>query len=161
MLGWRAIQPAEKSSELHARAAARGPTEQTSLAPLPTLQQLQNKTASRRDGRRLHLGLALGCGGEIAEPLEVLALLLVTRRQLEQPRGGAAENVVLGLLREERQVVDRRGQIEIPVRIIRRVKELRLGVDHTEGALQRLAVLYLHRLRGIVHVAHVVRRLLL
>src|SRR3954447_25269637 len=45
-----------------------------------------------------------GRGGEIAELLQVLFLLLVARRQLEQARRGAAEDVVLGLFREERQV---------------------------------------------------------
>src|SRR5690349_13396600 len=45
---------------------------------------------------------------EIAEAAEILFLLFVARRQLEQPRGVAAEDVVLGLLGEERQVVDRR-----------------------------------------------------
>src|SRR6202012_5583978 len=60
-------------------------------------------------------------GGEIAELLQVGLLLLVARRQLEQARGGAAEDVVLGLLRQERQVVDGRRQVEVPVRIVRRV----------------------------------------
>src|SRR5712691_846839 len=46
-----------------------------------------------------------GSGGEIAEFDHVLFLLLVARRQLEQARRGAAEDVVLALLRDERQVV--------------------------------------------------------
>src|SRR4029077_5059329 len=78
---------------------------------------------------------------EIAEFLEVLLLLVVARRQLEQPRRGAAENVVLGLLRQEGQVVDRARQVEIPVRVIRGVEQLGLGVDHAEGAFERLAIL--------------------
>src|ERR1700730_16635436 len=65
-------------------------------------------------------------GGEIAELLQICLLLLVARRQLEQARRGAAEDVVLGLLRQERQVVDGRRQIKIPVRIVGGVKELRL-----------------------------------
>src|SRR5262249_33670607 len=73
--------------------------------------------------------------GEIAEPLEVLFLLLVARRQLEQARRGAAEDVVLRLLRQERQVRDGRGQIEVPVRIVRGVHQLRLRIDHAERAL--------------------------
>src|ERR1051326_2540810 len=44
---------------------------------------------------------------EIAEPLQVLPLLRVARRQFEEPRRGAAEDVVLRLLGEERQVPDR------------------------------------------------------
>src|SRR5262249_1842579 len=68
----------------------------------------KNKTTSRPDpgGGRCAQSAALGRGGEIAEPLEVLFLFLVARRQLEQARRGAAEDVVLGLLREEGQVVD-------------------------------------------------------
>src|SRR5262249_20275702 len=86
-------------------------------------------------------------GGEIAEPLQVLFLLVVARRQLEQARRRAAENIVLGLLRQERQVPDRRRQVEIPMRIVRRIEELRLGIHHAERALHRVVVLNLHRLR--------------
>src|SRR5262245_53675670 len=42
----------------------------------------------------------------IAEPDQILFLLLVARLQLEQACRGAAENVVLALFGEERQVVD-------------------------------------------------------
>src|SRR5262245_65990859 len=98
--------------------------------------QEQAKTASRLSGRRLLLDAFLfnrsGGGGEIAEPLEVLLLLLVARRQLEQARRGAAQDVVLGLLRQELQVVDGCGQIEVPVWIVRRVEQLRLRIDHAE-----------------------------
>src|SRR6187200_2993552 len=73
-------------------------------------------------------------GHEIAEAAEVLFLLLVARRQLVQARGVAAEDVVLGLLREERQVPDRRRQVEIPMRIVGGVEELRFRIDHAEGA---------------------------
>jgi hypothetical protein len=41
--------------------------------------------------------------GELAEPDQVLLLPLVAGRQLEEARGGAAEDIVLGLLGEERQ----------------------------------------------------------
>src|SRR6185437_9490479 len=51
---------------------------------------------------------------QIAEALQIGLMLVVTRRQLEQARGGAADDVVLGLLGEERQVPDGRRQIEIP-----------------------------------------------
>jgi hypothetical protein len=44
----------------------------------------------------------LGHGGEIAEFLEIRLLRLVARRQLEQPRRGATQDIVLGLLRQER-----------------------------------------------------------
>src|SRR5580692_12948453 len=72
------------------------------------------KTNARREAGHQHLGPALAdkaansrrVGGEIAELLQVRLLLLVARRQLEQARRGAAEDVVLGLLRQERQVVD-------------------------------------------------------
>src|SRR4029078_11995222 len=76
-------------------------------------------------------------GGWIAEFLEVRFLLVVARRQLEQSRRSAAENIVLGLLRQERQIVDRARQVEIPVRIVRGIQQLGLGVDHAEGAFER------------------------
>ena len=58
--------------------------------------------------------------------------------------------------------MDRARQIHVPVRIVRGVQQLRLGIDHLEGELQRLAVVHhLHRLGGEKHVAHVVARLLL
>src|SRR5262245_29734777 len=90
--------------------------------------RIENKTASRLPGRRsglTPLSLCLGGGGQIAELLQVGLLLLVARRQLEQARRGAAQDVVLRLLRQELQVVDGRGQVEIPVRVVRRVEELR------------------------------------
>ena len=57
-------------------------------------------------------------GDEIAKSFQILFLLRVARRELEEPRRGAAEDVVLALLRKERQVPDGRRQIEIPVRIV-------------------------------------------
>src|SRR5262249_17061707 len=92
---------------------------------------------------------------------QVLFLLLVARRQLEQARRGGAENVVFGLLGQERQVVDRARQVEVPVRIVGGVEQPVLRVHHAEGALHRLAVLDLHRLRRVVHVPHVPPPLLL
>src|SRR5436305_8479286 len=74
---------------------------------------------------------------EIAEPLEIGLLLRAARRQLEQAGRVAAENVVLGLLREKRQVPDPARHVEIPVRVIRGVEQLRLRVDHLEGAGER------------------------
>src|SRR5262245_30148057 len=59
----------------------------------------------------------------IAEPLQILPLLLIARRQLEQARGGAAQDVVLGLLRQKRQVPDPARHVEIPVRIVGGVKQ--------------------------------------
>src|SRR5262245_51219606 len=70
----------------------------------------------------------------IAEPRQVCPLLVVARRQLEQAGGGAAEDAVLGLFRQERQVPDAAGQVEVPVRIVRRVEQLRVRVDHLERA---------------------------
>ena len=55
---------------------------------------------------------------EIAKSFQILFLFCVARCKLEEPRGGAAEDVVLALLREERQVPDGGWQIEIPVRIV-------------------------------------------
>src|SRR5262245_4932273 len=74
---------------------------------------------------------------EVAEPLEIGLLLRAARWQLEQARGVAAENIVLGLLGEERQVPDSARHVEIPMRVIRCVKELRLRVDHLERAGER------------------------
>src|SRR4029077_17308437 len=88
--------------------------------------------------------IALCSGREIAELLEVRLLRLVARRQLEQARRGAAQDIVLAFLRHEREIVDGRGQVEVPVRIVRRVKELRFRIDHAERALQRAHVLDLH-----------------
>src|SRR5262249_48849266 len=80
----------------------------------------------------------------------------------EQAGGVAAEDVALGLLLEERQVVDDRGQVEVPVRIVGRPDQLGLGVDHLEGGFEdREVVRDLHRLRGVEHLAHVFARLAL
>src|SRR5262245_66474980 len=87
-----------------------------------------------------------GSGREIAKPDQVFLLLLVARRELEEARRGAAEDVVLRLLGQEWQVVDHRPQDELPARVVRRVHELGLRFDHEEGALQRLAALPLARL---------------
>src|SRR5690242_16361373 len=70
------------------------------------------------------------CGSVVAELDQVFLLLLVARRQLEQARRGAAKDVVLGLLRKERQVGDRRRQVEVPVRIVGGVEQLGFRVDH-------------------------------
>src|SRR5262249_53462259 len=64
---------------------------------------------SRRSGKRSRRR------GVVPVLDQVLFLLLVARRQLEQARRGAAEDVVLGLLRQERQVVDGARQVEVPV----------------------------------------------
>src|SRR5262249_23613565 len=93
--------------------------------------------AARVRDARLHLRRR----GVIPVLYQVLFLLLVARRQLEQARGGAAEDVVLALLGEERQVVDRRRQVEIPVRVVRGVEQVVLRIHHAERALHRLAVL--------------------
>src|SRR5262249_31537921 len=68
------------------------------------VKNAQRKTASRKSGRRSPFVLmsrrrpdARLRRDEVPELLQVLLLLLVARRQLEQARGGAAENVVLGL----------------------------------------------------------------
>src|SRR5690606_8000254 len=89
---------------------------------------------SRRDPPRSMVPPS-GRRGQIAEALEVCLLLVVARRQFERARGGAAEDVVLALLAQERQVRDRAGQIEVPVRIIRGIHQLGVGVDHAERRL--------------------------
>src|SRR5947208_11578690 len=68
--------------------------------------------------------IALRGGREIAELLEIRFLRLVAWRQLEQARRGAAHDVVLALLRHERQVPDGCGQVEVPVWIVRRGEQL-------------------------------------
>src|SRR4029077_16012275 len=73
-------------------------------------------------------------GRDVAELREVLALLLVARRKLEQPGRGAAQDVVLGLLRDEFEIEDRARQVEVPVRIVGRIEQLGLRVDHAERA---------------------------
>src|SRR5262249_29791909 len=64
-----------------------------------------------------------------AEAREVRLLLVVARRQLEQARRGAAQDVVLALFRHERQVPDAARQIEVPVRIVGGVEQMAFGVD--------------------------------
>ena len=51
------------------------------------------------------------------------------RLEVEDALRVAAEDVALGLLAEERQVVDRARQVHVPMRIVGRVEELRLGLD--------------------------------
>src|SRR6516164_9264939 len=55
---------------------------------------------------------------EIAVLDQVLFLLGIAGRSLERMRRGAAGDVVLGLPGEERQVVDRRRHIHVPVRMV-------------------------------------------
>ena len=82
--------------------------------------------------------------------------------ELEQLARILAKDVVLGLHGEERQVIDHRRQIHVPVRIVGGVDELRLGVHHLERLLQHRKVTdHLHRLRRIEHLAHIVARLAL
>src|SRR5262249_40256529 len=95
--------------------------------------------APRNDGGEPKRGLSRRC--QIAKAQKVLFLLGVARRQLEQPRRGATENIVLGLFRQERQVPDRRRQVEVPVRIVRGIEKLRLRIHHAERALHRLVIL--------------------
>src|SRR5690349_19302710 len=57
--------------------------------------------------------------------------------QAEHARRVAAENVAFRGLAQERQIVDRARQVEVPVRIVRRIKELRLRLDHAERGLER------------------------
>src|SRR5882757_7695616 len=99
--------------------------------------------------------------GEIAKSPQIFFLLLIARRQLEYSRGGPAEYVVLGLLRQERQIPYGARQIEVPVRIVRRIHQLRFRIDHAERAFERHHILALHRLRCVIHVPHVVAGLLL
>src|SRR5262249_51318740 len=85
------------------------PTSASSQHPrLPKSSVLRTITTI---GSRAHAAL-------IAEPAQILLLPLVARRKLEQPRSGAAKNVVLRLLGEKRQVPDTARQVEVPMRII-------------------------------------------
>ena len=81
--------------------------------------------------------------------------------EIEEFRRVAAQDIALRLLVQEGQIIDHAGQIEIPMRIVRRIHELRFRIDHAEGAFQRFHILNFHRLRRIEHVAHIIRRLLL
>src|SRR5215216_1113080 len=49
--------------------------------------------------------------------------------ELEQLGRGAAEDVALGWLLEEREIIDRARQVEVPVRIVGRPHQLRVGLD--------------------------------
>src|SRR5215471_21719820 len=86
-------------------------------------------------GKGTARGQPQSCHRQIPEPLQILPLLLVARGELEQPCGGAAENIVLGPLGEERQIVDRARQVEVPVRIVGGIEQAVLGVHHAERAL--------------------------
>jgi hypothetical protein len=74
-------------------------------------------------------------------------LLHRRRIEIEDPRGVQPKNIPLGLLRDERQVGDLARHVEVEVRPVRREQKLRVRLDHVEGALQRLEVVRLHRLR--------------
>src|SRR5215469_5183103 len=84
--------------------------------------------------------------GVVAEPDEILFLLIVTRFQLGQARRGAAEDVVLSLLREKWQVIDSRRQVEVPVRIVGGVEEPVFRIHHAERLFHCLEILNLHGL---------------
>src|SRR6267154_434723 len=60
----------------------------------------------------------LASGGEVAVLDQVGLLLRVARLELEQARRRAAQDVVLGLVGQERQIVDGGRQVEVPVRIV-------------------------------------------
>src|SRR5262245_16889303 len=69
---------------------------------------------------------------------------------------GAAEDVAAADFAQERQVVDHARQVEVPVRVVRRPHQLGLDVDHLERRFEDRAIArLLHRLRGVVHLAHV------
>src|SRR5215204_6660454 len=86
---------------------------------------------------------------DVTKLSELILLRLAARLEPEQASSGAAQDVVLGLLAQEWQVVNRRGQVEVPVRIVGRVHELRLRIDHLERAFERFEVLHLHGLRCV------------
>src|SRR5262245_43835642 len=76
--------------------------------------------------------------------------------ELEQLDRVAAEDVALGLLFQERQVVDRRRQVEVPVRIVGRIEQLALRLDALERRLEEAHVARnFHRLRRVEHVGDV------
>src|SRR5690606_39740578 len=59
-------------------------------------------------------------------------------RQAEQSGRVAAENCALVLLGQERQIVNRAGQVEVPVRVIGGEQQLGLRVDHLEREFQQI-----------------------
>jgi len=72
-----------------------------------------------------------------------------------------AEDVLARLVAQERQIVDRARQVEVPVRVVRGIQELRIRVDHAERVLERLEVVAdFHRLRRVEEVTHVIAGLL-
>ena len=119
-----------------------------------------------REGRDRRVGVARRAARRNASPrggtrksgnfLQHLAV------EAEHAGGIAAEDVALGLLAQKRQVVDHARQVEVPVRVVGRPHQLRLGIDHLEGRFQdRLVVGFFHRLRRVEHLAHVFARLAL
>src|SRR5438552_290719 len=90
----------------------------------PGRWRVSSPTQATARGARSELDRKPLLRGQISELGEVLALLVVARRKLEQPGRGAAQDAVLGLLRDELEIEDRARQIEVPVRIVGRVEQL-------------------------------------
>jgi hypothetical protein len=83
------------------------------------------------------------------------------RLQVEHPGGVAAQDAALLAFVQERQVVDGGRRVEIPMRPVRRVEKLRLGLDRLERRLDQLHVVKLDRLGRVVHVGDVLAGLAL
>src|SRR5262249_61902820 len=82
--------------------------------------------------------------------------LLATELEVEQPDGVATQNIPLRGLAQEWQVVDRRRQVEIPVRVIRGIDDLRLGIDDAQRLLKKTDVREHHLLRDKRHIAQLI-----
>src|SRR5262245_12240207 len=89
--------------------SARGPLEGNSIQYLP------------------HDGRASARSNSLSGVDRLTVLVVLPGLKVEQLGGVAAQDVALGLFGQERQVVDRRRQIEVPVRVVGREAQLGLG----------------------------------
>ena len=120
-------------------------------------QRILDFIATRRpDGPCMILVGLLGMNATTAFPImmgscaflmPVSGLRFIARGQSKYARRIATENVVFAPFGEERQIPDRRWQIEIPMGIIGGIHQLRFRIDHAEGIFQRAHILNFHRLR--------------
>src|SRR5260370_32519176 len=80
-------------------------------------------------------------GGHAPRRQAPLLHLRQHRLEIEQAPRVLAQDVAPALLAQERQIVDDARQVHVPMRIVRGIEQLRLGVDHLEGELERLPIL--------------------
>src|SRR4029079_2208244 len=77
------------------------------------------------------------------------------RLQLEEAARVLAENVAFRLFAQEWQSRHLSRHVEVPVRPVRGVEQLRLRVNRLERRLEQLVVGALHRLRRVIHLLDV------